>query len=936
MKIKAIWDKLFETLYLQYNRKTREIFGKRETYEDELNFHMIRFYFLMYIGLVVWFLYIPSDLNMHQYPELAVTLRVFLTVFSLGCLLLTKTKMGISNPSMLAKILMTYLLLATAVIAGTSGGYLVSYSGDVIIVVLLVITIPLKFGYKVQLVLAAFFIFMVLSLFTYDGEDTLLYAFRNVGVATFLMIFLSWVYNNNRYDSWILHKKLSTEIQKNERSLITISGLAQKAEEASRAKSSFLAKMSHEIRTPMNAVAGAAEIALRENPPESIKEQILTIKYSSSSLLSIINDILDFSKIESGKMEIVELEYSFASLVSDVISIIKVRMFDSRVALVVDIDANIPNKLLGDEIRIRQVLLNILSNAVKYTEKGSITFDIRCEGSDEDFCLIFAITDTGRGLKQKDLEELFDDFVQFDLMENRNVEGTGLGLAITKNLVDSMEGVITAQSEFGKGSVFTVKLPQKVVSQKGFACVNAPNNKNSLIYFTQKVYSDSIAKSLNSLGVECDLALNPTEFSEKLEAAKFYFVFVESDLYKKAMEAITKTNLQDVKVIVVSNFVNNSFERAYSNLILPVHTLSIANVLNGKVDSEDNRNISHVISFKAPEANVLIVDDIETNRFVAKGLLKPYEMRTTLCSSGKGALEAVAKGEYDLILIDHMMPGMDGIEAAKHIRDFVGYENVPIIVLTANAISGIQEMFLASGFDDCLFKPIDTTKLNAVLEKWIPEDKQVRTLLQSEMRTVQTIADERFVLDDLSFDKEAAEEYAAKDNNRRLFTIFVADAKEKIADINNSLRDDSLNEFVVHIHAMRGACANIGADYLSRFAADLETAAKRYDKMYVLNKIGKFMLRLESLVKNLGECLGGPFENDLDTAILQKALADLSAAIDEIDPDKIEEAQKIIVTFANDVSIGEEIEQLLNYVLCGDYNEAQEVIKKLELNGGLL
>ena len=929
MKIKAVWDKLFNILYLQYNRKTREIFGKRETYEDELNFHMVRFYFLMYIALVVWFLYIPSDFDMHQYPAIAVTLRFLLTFVALLCLFLAKTKWGVNNPSSIAKILMTYLLLATAVITGTSGDYLVSYSGDIIIVILLIVTVPFKLGYKVSLVLVAYSIFMVLSLITYGGDEVLLYTFRNVGIATFLMIFLSWVYNNTRYDSWLLHKKLSAEMQKNERSLITISGLAQKAEEASRAKSSFLAKMSHEIRTPMNAVAGAAEIALRENPPESIKEQILTIKYSSSSLLSIINDILDFSKIESGKMEIVELEYSFASLVSDVVSIIKVRMFDSRVALIVDIDANIPNKLLGDEIRIRQVLLNILSNAAKYTEKGSISFEIKSETDDEDFYLIFTVADTGRGLRKQDLEELFDDFVQFDLMENRNVEGTGLGLAITKSLVDSMEGTITAESELGKGSVFTVRLPQVVVDGQCFACVKSPGEKISLIYITQQVYRDSIAKSLDGLGVESEAVLTHEEFVEKLETGKFYYVFVESDLYRKTADAVGKTNLLDVKIIVVSNFVNNTFEHAYSNLIYPVHTLSIANVLNGKVYSEENRGVSHVVTFRAPEANVLIVDDIETNRFVAKGLLKPYEMRTVLCSSGKAALEAVAREEFDLILMDHMMPGMDGIEATKHIRDFIGYENVPIVVLTANAISGIKEMFLASGFDDCLFKPIDTSKLNSVLERWIPENKQVRSLLQSEMRTIHVSAEDKFVLDDINFDRDAVAKYAEKDNNRRLISIFVADAKEKIADINSSLRDDSLGDFVIHIHAMRGACVNIGADYLSRFAADLETAAKRYDKMYVLNKIGKFMMRLESLVNNLSDFLGGPFERELDTAILQKGLADLSAAIEEIDPDKIEEAQKTVVTYVNDVRIGEEIEKLLNYVLSGDYDLAQDVIKKL-------
>ena len=928
MDIKAAWEKIYHVLYLRYNNITREKFGKRETYEDELNFHMIRFFFLMFVGLFIWLFYIPSDLEMHQFPRFAVTLRLLLSLVSLSMLCLSFTKIAINSPSLLAKINLSYLLIAGAVIAGTSGYYIVSYSGETIILILLVVTIPLTLRYKVCLALAAYAVFSFLGFFFYDGTESLVYAFRNVGVATLAMIFLSWVYNNNRLDSWLLHKKLSTEMQKNEKSLITISGLAQKAEEASRAKSSFLAKMSHEIRTPMNAVAGAAEIALRENPPENIKEQILTIKHSSASLLSIINDILDFSKIESGKMEIVEMEYSFASLISDVVSIIKVRMFDSRVLLVVELDANIPCRINGDEIRIRQVLLNILSNAVKYTEKGSITFKTTFEKTNGEFFLLFSVEDTGRGLREEDLNELFDDFTQFDLMDNRNIEGTGLGLAITKNLVDAMDGTINASSTFGKGSIFTVRIPQKIIEENCFASVTKPEEKGTLIFISQEEYQNSIARSLTGLGVEAYIAHTKDDLHKKLESGNYSYLIVENDSYKKAETLLGGNINKDIKIIVVSSFVNSNFENAYCNLIHPVHTLSLSNVLNGKLEKEDARLFSNSISFKAPEANVLIVDDIETNRFVANGLLKPYEMRTVLCSSGRAAIEAVARAEFDLILMDHMMPQMDGIETTKHIRDFPGYEHVPIIVLTANAISGIEDLFLASGFDDCLFKPIDTSKLNHILEKWLPESKQVWSIDMNKGEEVYAKTKTEFVLDDLNFDLGQVEAYSKIDNNRRLFAIFVRDAQEKLADLKLSLRADSLGDFVIHAHALRGASANIGAKYLTMFAADLENAGKRNDKMYVLNKVGRLVQRFELLIMNLNKVLEQPGDADTDKEELRAALANLSSAIDAIDVDEIDRLGKIIGPYVDDVETGGDIERLLAFILSGDYEDAQEIIRR--------
>jgi len=385
--------------------------------------------------------------------------------------------------------------------------------------------------------------------------------------------------------------------------LVFMSGLLGliEANKASKAKTKFLAKMSHEIRTPMNAIIGMAELALRENMPSTVKEYILTVKQAGSNLLSIINDILDFSKIESGKLEVVPSNYLFSSLINDVVSIIKMRIRDSGLRFDINIDNNIPNSLFGDETRIRQVLLNVLNNAVKYTKKGFISLSASGEIKEGTVLLTIKIADSGIGIKPEYLKKLFDEFVQVD----KGFEGTGLGLAITKNLLTAMGGDISVQSEYGKGSTFTVKLPQKISSDELF-------------------------------------------------------------------------------------------------------------------DSIKNDNLT--IKFNAPNAKVLVVDDIDANLKVVKGLMQPYKMQVDLCTSGAEAIEMIKANSYDIVFMDHMMPEMDGVEATKLIRET--HTNLPIIALTANAVSGVREMFLANGFNDFLSKPIDIIKLNSILEKWLPKEKQ--------------------------------------------------------------------------------------------------------------------------------------------------------------------------------------------------------------------
>ncbi|MCL2035136.1 MAG: ATP-binding protein [Oscillospiraceae bacterium] len=508
---------------------------------------------------------------------------------------------------------------------------------------------------------------------------------------------------------------------------------AIKEQEANHLKSRFLANMSHEIRTPINAIMGMHELALRESEIKVKNEHIFTAKQAALNLLTIINDILDFSKIEAGKMEIVPENYEVASLLNDLVSMIRTRMIDSQVHFTVKVDRNIPQTLYGDETRLRQAVLNILNNAVKYTEKGFVSFSVHGEFQDDDTVNItFEITDTGIGIKKEDTDKLFDDFTQFDLEKNRGVEGVGLGLAITHSIIKAMDGLISVNSEYGTGSTFTVTLPQKYHSRKELAAVLDADEKNIMIYERREAYAESIAWSLDNLHVDYTFIKSGTDLYEKMETKPCDYLFISYELYERNEETILKFG-KDTKTVLLSEFCETIYEKNVNVLALPVYCLQLADILNGSGDAfsytADN---GHIVSFLAPDARVLIVDDIMTNLKVTQGLLAPYNMRVDLCDNGMSAIEAVRTTRYDLVFMDHKMPGMDGVEATRRIRDMAEndlyYKNIPIIALTANAVSGVMDMFLDNGFNDFLSKPIDTLKLDIILEKWLPKNKQEREL----------------------------------------------------------------------------------------------------------------------------------------------------------------------------------------------------------------
>ena len=391
-----------------------------------------------------------------------------------------------------------------------------------------------------------------------------------------------------------------------------------RADAANSAKSAFLANMSHEMRTPINAIMGMNEMILRETQEEGTKEQAIDIRNAAQILHSLINDVLDLSKIESGKMEIIPVEYQLSSLINDLVNMATIRAKAKNLELKVEVDPELPSVYFGDDVRIRQVLMNLLTNAVKYTNEGSVTLTVkRTLVLDGLAILTFSVTDTGVGIKQEDMEKLYAAFERIEEENHRNEEGTGLGMSISTSLLELMGSKIQVESEYGKGSRFFFNLEQRI--------------------------------------------LDPTPVGDFHESLK-----------------------------------------------------------------QLSKDYSYDARFAAPDAKILVVDDNAVNRRVFVGLLKKTKVQVTEADSGKACLELVGQQHFDLIFLDHMMPEMDGVETLQHMKELPESENqcreTPVIILTANAISGVREEYLKQGFDEYLSKPIDPIKLEAMIRDMLPKE----------------------------------------------------------------------------------------------------------------------------------------------------------------------------------------------------------------------
>lgn len=595
-------------------------------------------------------------------------------------------------------------------------------------------------------------------------------------------------------------------------------------ENAIRAKSDFLANMSHEIRTPMNAVLGMAEMALREEMSFSARDYLHQIRASGKNLLVIINDILDFSKIESGKMDIVPVTYETMSLFNDVASIVSSRIGKKEIEFTMDIDPTIPHVLMGDSVRFQQVLINILNNAVKFTKQGNIHLKAESIPAEDGTVIIrTSVTDTGSGIRKEDMGKLFKSFQQVDSKRNRNIEGTGLGLAITRQLLELMNGTISVESEYEKGTTFTMELPQKVVTE-------APSipkdeiNFNIAVLIENQYVKKQIYKDLAYINADCIDISEETASKNK----KYDFFIVDQKFFNDKMKEYFIAH-KNIRCIVVDGFDNTDKIKAPEIKVIrrPVYFLNLyaaLGIINDYV--RDDMLSSEDFSFTAPDAHVLIVDDNTVNLTVAKGLIEPLKMQVDTACSADETIEIIKKVKYDLIFMDHMMPEVDGVETTHIIRRLIaGYENVPIIALTANAIEGTREMFIREGMNDFVAKPIDVKEITAKIKKWLPKEKIVPLdgSAESDPSEKSTLKIEGLNI-----------EYALRLlGSEKLFLSILKEyyfaIDQKYFTIKSLFQNENWKDYTIEVHALKSISRQIGAEQLSDLAKELEAAGKRND-----------------------------------------------------------------------------------------------------------
>lgn len=629
-----------------------------------------------------------------------------------------------------------------------------------------------------------------------------------------------------------------------------------------RSKDDFVANVSHEIRTPINTICGMSEVLLREDLPYEIKESVQYIQTAGRNLTGVVRDILDFSELQSGKIELEEEAYNITSTVNDVINMALALKEEKNIELIVDCNANIPSVLLGDEKKLRRIIMNIISNGIKFTEEGCVSIRIGFRKEEYGINLIISVKDTGIGISEADLEKLFKGFTQVDASRKRQEGGLGLGLAITSVLVKKLGGALTIKSKVGKGTTVQIVVPQKVLDESPIAAINDRHNVNVAAYIDMEQfdvitirdeYSNSIIHMVEQLRGKCHICRNLAELQRRESKERFSHIFISIVEYREDPayfdELANKTN-----VIVILN----RFEEKYINnpnllkIYKPFYILTIVSVLNGLYDNTKNSGHGKHEKFVVKNGHVLVVDDNQMNLRVAEEILANYEIKVTTASSGKEALDKVTQAEYDFIFMDHMMPEMDGVETLRRIRHKIGtyYQKVPIIALTANAVAGTREMLLEEGFNDFLEKPIERSVLERILKRTLSSDKIIYRDVATDDNPDETCDGETFEIEDLDVQKGILY-CGGQEQYIKILQGYCEDWENTGSGVEEAFKQADWKNYTIAVHGLKGALRTIGATQISEMARKLEYAGKENRIDYILKHHEELMNEYRRLFDKL-------------------------------------------------------------------------------------
>ena len=687
-------------------------------------------------------------------------------------------------------------------------------------------------------------------------------------------------------------------------------------------KDDFMANTSHELRTPVNTISGMCEILLQKNLPDDIHGGVLDIQMTGVELQNIVTDIMDYAALESGTMGLSPRAYNITSTLNDVMNMTVFENRDKHLEIIFDCDPNIPCLLEGDEHQLRRILNNLISNAIKFTSEGGLLVRVTYRKEDYGINLIVSVKDTGVGLSLEECERILQDFYQTDSDRNRRSSGVGLGLTISSALIKKMGGFLTIKSQPGKGSEFSFAIPQKVLNDQPCISLKRPGaiklvwfyNPQSEVTTMRDAFVDHIKHFSDYFGIVSQRATSLEECKRRISRGQSKHLIIGQAEYeqdKKYFDDLSET----ITIILVADRSQPPKTGPRIHVLYkPYNAMMLAEIFNGS-DATQSSQKKKQRRFVAPKAKILVVDDNLMNLKVVEGLLRKYRIKIVAATSGEEALTLIESRDYDFVFMDHMMPGMDGVECFHHIRDKQGpyFKQVPIIALTANAIAGSREMFMAEGFNEFIAKPIDTALLNEVLHRFIPIEKQfdeedlapetgsretpakAETTEQSKKsaskksaktakkktkaeskkpdedtkeaekkeaeKTAQPKAEEKKADDAFAMlpdiDKDTAIMYCGSaEDFLELAEVYCVSGKTYAENLQESFDKKDMKNYALISHTIKSTSKTLGAVKLSELALTQEMAAKEGKEDVISSNHEEFIASYKNILGQIEACLG--------------------------------------------------------------------------------